>query len=108
MNLDEAHAAAIELEADDRFAVVAIGRFELVANLVTAHAGAYPWGLSVVSRIDPNYRAVCRTRDELDEFVLLAPQPTKAKPKPKTVARDNAATLPAPANNQGQALFAFE
>lgn len=106
MNLSEAHDAAIELEADDRFAVVAIGRFELIANLVTAHADAYPWGVSVVSRVDPTYRGVCRTRDELAEFVLLAPQPTKPKPRSQPAAK-----LPAPAQqpaHQGQGLFAFE
>jgi hypothetical protein len=112
MQLEEAHAAAAEIDADARFAVVAIGRFELIDQLVKAPADAYPWGVSVVSRIDPTYRGVCRTRDELDEFVLLAPRPARARPAPRVLT--NPATnlanpaKPAPAKPAPQALFLFE
>ncbi len=105
MNLHEAATAASEIEADDRFAVVAIGRFELIRDVVAAHRDAYPWGLSVVSRIDPNYKAVLRTREELAEFVLLAPQP---QPKP---TRSSPSSSPYPASSSPspkQSVFAFE
>lgn len=108
MTLEEAYQVATEIEANARFAVVAIGRFELIADLVDRHAGAFPWGVSIVSRVDQTYKAVCRTRDEVNEFVLIAPQP-KRKPKPRPSVSNDAAPKPAPAKPADtQAVFAFD
>jgi hypothetical protein len=108
MQLEEAHAAAAEIDADPLFAVVAIGRFELIDKLIKAPADAYPWGVSVVSRIDPTYRGVCRTREELDEFVLLAPRPARAPRRVLTNPATNLAPAANPAKPAPQALFLFE
>lgn len=97
MTLDEVLEQARRVEADPRFAVVAIGRFQMLDELVAAPRETFPWALSVVCRHDSTYLAVLRNADDVTEFLFLCPpqfdtpaslpaptqQPAKPATKPK-------------------------
>jgi hypothetical protein len=105
MTFDEVCQVAKRFETDERFVVVAIGRFELLADIVACpNAFANHWGVNVVSLLDTDYRAILRNVADVDEFIAIAPQPAAKQPaqsqppqKPVAVreARDNGPKLQA-------------
>jgi hypothetical protein len=84
MTFDEVCEVAKRFDTDERFVVVAIGRFELLADLVACpNAFANHWGVNVVSLIDSDYRAILRNVADVDEFIAIAPQPAVKQPEPQ-------------------------
>lgn len=88
MTFDEVCEVAKRFDSDERFVVIAIGRFELLADLVACpNAFANHWGVNVVSLIDSSYRAILRNVADVDEFIAMSPQPEpKPTAKPPTLA----------------------
>lgn len=66
MNLTEASALAVEIESDERFAVIAIGRFRMTSELIANAPDR--WGVSVIARDPDEYRGVLWDRDAWIEF----------------------------------------
>jgi hypothetical protein len=104
MTLEQVLEQARRVEADPRFAVVAIGRFEMLPDLIAAPADKFPWALSAVCRHDATYLGVLRNPEAVTEFLFLCPpefdtpaslppakakqtaKPTKPAPKPSKAA----------------------
>jgi hypothetical protein len=87
MTFEEACELARVISGTRRFAVMAIGRFELQAELSKAHAGGFleklSWGVSVFALDSPEYPKVLRSEDAWREFVACSGvevQPTQAAP----------------------------
>lgn len=80
MTFDEVLEVAKRFDGDERFIVVAIGRFELLSDVLACpKAFECAWGVNVVSLIDHEYKAILRDVSAVDGFIELAPKP---KPKP--------------------------
>ena len=106
MTFQEAYALAQEIEHSGTHLVVAIGRFEMISDLI-AHPGSYAWCVSAVSRITPEGQrpapAVLRRQSDwtnlrdldtvpsapavIPPSVPVLPSPTP--PPPATVRRDD-------------------
>lgn len=104
MQLADAAALAAEIEADDRFRVMAVGKFELLDAIVAANPNAYPWAVSAVAIADTTYRAVLRTRADWIEWRDLAPAPEPpprpAKKREPVAIKSTAAVATEPRPNQ--------
>lgn len=98
MKFEQAVALAADVEADPAFAVVAVGRFELLDDLVAHPPDKFPWAVSVVYRLDARYCGVVRTDHDWREFRALAPPAKPSQPKP--VASQPPAPKPKPAAEQ--------
>jgi hypothetical protein len=99
MEFEQAVELAAAVEADPAFAVVAVGRFELLDNLVANPPDKFAWAVSVVYRLNVRYCAVVRSVDHWREFRALAPAPPLPS-KPKPVASQPPAPKPKPAAEQ--------
>ena len=95
MTFDEVCEVAKRFDADERFVVVAIGRFEVLTDILAyPRAFKFAWGVNVVSLIDHEYKAILRDVAKVDEFIAAAPQP---KPKAKPTLAASATKKPATA-----------
>jgi cell division septation protein DedD len=104
MTLDEVLEQARRVEADPRFAVVAIGRFEMTDDLIASPREKFPWALSAVCRHDATYIGVLRNPEAVTEFLFLCPPqfdtpaslpPAKREPK-QTAKPTKPESKPAP------------
>ncbi len=72
MTLAEASNLANEIHSDDRFVVIAIGRFRLLEELQGPGAAQIRWGISVMARDKPDGRATVWSPEQWTEFRTLA------------------------------------
>lgn len=103
MTFEEACELARVIEGTSRFSVMAIGRFELQAELAAAYRGGFvdklPWGVSVIALDSTQYPKVLRSEEAWREFVAIANdgarldeklQPTQAASATVSAARADA------------------
>jgi hypothetical protein len=106
MTFDEACELARVIEGTSRFSVMAIGRFELQAELSKAHAGGFleklPWGVSVFALDSPDYPKVLRSEEQWREFVACASPPASEPVKLTQTQAASGAKAPA-----AQGMFEF-
>ena len=114
MTLEQVLEQARRVEADRRFAVVAIGRFEMLSDLIASPAEKFPWALSAVCRHDATYIGVLRNPEAVTEFLFLCPPefdtPASLPAKPKQTAKptkpeSNPAPKPSKAAELQPSLF---
>ena len=88
MNLQQATQLAEEIEADPRYLVVAIGRFQILADLVVA-PDSYPWCITVIPSVGGESPAkICSHADWRAYRTATAPVP-QSPPPPKSKRRDD-------------------
>jgi hypothetical protein len=95
MNLTEACNLAALIHSDDRFLVIAIGRFLLIDELALAGADERPWGLTVMPRDMPTRRVTLWSPELWTEYRTLVLEemagPIVAKPVDEPVGRPSQA-----------------
>lgn len=68
MTLAQVTDLAATIHADDRFIVIAIGRFMLLEELVQPGASGRPWGLTVLPRDKPERRVTLWSPEQWTEY----------------------------------------
>lgn len=68
MNLTEAANLAALIHSDDRFVVIAIGRFLMIEELSRPGAIEHPWGLTVMPRDNPQRRVTLWGPEQWTEY----------------------------------------
>ena len=72
LTMEQATRLAMEIDADTRFAVIAIGRFVLSEELGAGRSiDDLPWGVSLMARDNPKSRATIWSSADWDEYRLI-------------------------------------
>jgi hypothetical protein len=86
MSLAAVTQLAAEINADDRFIVIAIGRFKLVEELTRQCADRMPWGVSVLPRDKPERRVTLWSPEQWTEYRDLVLEELAPAPPPQATA----------------------
>ena len=87
MSLAAVTVLAAEINADDRFIVIAIGRFKLVEELTRQCADRMPWGVSVLPRDKPERRVTLWSPEQWTEYRDLVLEELAAAPQAPAAAQ---------------------
>lgn len=95
MNMQEAFELAAEIESEPGYLVIAIGRFQIIAELLET-LGTHPWCITAISQCNTANEApvkICN-RNDWQNYRIVTRDRQRSSPPPKaaTKRRDEAHT----------------